>query len=421
MKKLLLLLGLTVLCQLGFAQKGPKLKVFLDCSQTWICNTEFVRSEVHSVDFVRDRFDADVHVLVNHQNASSGGTQIRLNFIGQRNFQALQDTVTYFNDPTVTEDEGRRRMVRYLELGLTQYLLKTSYADQLEVRWTGQSTADSSQQKAVKDPWNFWVFQFGGNMSFDGSQNYKTSNFGGWFSADRETEAWKINYSFNASRTQQTFIQDNQKSKFSRQDFSSELQVARSINKHWSYGISATYLNSLFSNIRTGLRFRPKLEYSVLPYSKFNTERIVVQYMAGPTYNDYYDSTIYFKEKETLVQQNVNLIASFTKPWGSINMGVFYSNYFDDFKKNSISFNGGVSWRIVKGLNFAVWGFYGLVNDQISLRKVEASRDELLIKNRELRSSFQYSMNVGFSYRFGSIHNSIVNPRFKGLSYSINY
>jgi hypothetical protein len=30
-------------------------------------------------------------------------------------------------------------------------------------------------------------------------------------------------------------------------------------------------------------------------------------------------------------------------------------------------------------------------------------------------------LGVGFSYRFGSIRNSIVNPRFKGLSYSINF
>ena len=55
-----------------------------------------------------------------------------------------------------------------------------------------------------------------------------------------------------------------------------------------------------------------------------------------------------------------------------------------------------------------------------SLGKGSASRDQLLVRNRELRPAFKYNLGVGFSYRFGSIMNSIVNPRFRGLNYSIN-
>ena len=120
------------------------------------------------------------------------------------------------------------------------------------------------------------------------------------------------------------------------------------------------------------------------------------------------------------MQQDLKMITSFTKPWGSVNIGIFFSSYFSDFKKNSLQFNGAVSWKIAKGLNFALWGNYGLIHDQITLRKGGATRDEVLKQNRELESSFQYNLGVGFSYRFGSIMNNIVNPRFKGLSYSIN-
>jgi hypothetical protein len=219
----------------------------------------------------------------------------------------------------------------------------------------------------------------------------------------------------------QTFIDENDnESKFTRKEYYSELQVAKSIDQHWSYGLSSTYMNSLYSNIRTGLKFRPKLEYSLFPYSKFSNQRIVAQYMIGPTFNNYYDTTIYFKKKEWQLQHNLNIITSFTKPWGSINIGVFYANYFDDLSKNNLSVNGAVSWKIVKGLNFAIWGNYGLIHDQIALRKGQATRDQLLVKNRELKSSFEYNMGIGFSYRFGSVLNSIVNPRFRGLSYSIN-
>lgn len=422
MKKIYLSLFCGILVFPAFAQNNTdKLKVFVDCTRSWLCDFDFVRSEIKVVDFVRDRFDADVHILVNLQSNSSGGTQAQANFIGLKKFQHLNDTLVYFNDPTATEDEQRKKLVQYLKLGLTRFVSKTSFASQLQISFADQGKNDSMPTVTKKDPWNFWVFQFGGNASFNGSQNYKFNFLNGYFSADRETEKWKVNIGISANKDLQIFIDDNGESKFTRKEYSSELQVAKSINKHWSYGLAASYNNSLFSNIQTGIRLRPKLEYSVFPYSKFNSERIVFQYMVGPVYNNYYDTTIFFKIKESQLQQSVRMITSFTKPWGSINIGIFYSNYFDDFKKNNLSFNGAVSWRITKGLNFALWGYYGLIHDQISLRKGTATRDQLLIKNRELLSGFEYNLGIGFSYRFGSILNNIVNPRFRGLNYSINF
>lgn len=403
-----------------FAQNNSdKVKVFLDCTQSWLCDFDYVRTEIKAVEFVRDRFVADVHILVNTQRSSSGGTQAEVDFIGQKRFVNLSDTLVYFNDPTATEDEQRKKLVQYLKLGLTRFVAKTSYASQLQLDF-GESGSKDSTVVPTKDPWNYWVFQFGGDASFNGSRNYESQYLNGYFSANRETEEWKINFNTSLNHELQTYIDDNGESKYRRKAYYSDLQVAKSINSHWTYGVAASYANSLYSNIQMGLRLRPKIEYSVFPYSKFNSQRIVFQYMIGPVYNDYYDTTVFFKTNETQIQQSVNMITSFTKPWGSINLGIFYSNYFDDFSKNNLSFNGAVSWKIAKGLNFAIWGYYSLINDQIGLRKGTATRDELLIKNRELFSSFEYNLGVGFSYRFGSILNSIVNPRFKGLSYSIS-
>jgi hypothetical protein len=309
--------------------------------------------------------------------------------------------------------------VQYLKLGLTRFVAKTSYASLLQIDF-GSSDSKDSTATPTKDPWNYWVFQFGADASFSGSTNYESQYFNGYFSANRETDDWKINFSTSLNNDLRTYIDNGRESNFKRKEYYSDFQVARSINSHWSYGVAASYANSLFSNIQVGLRLRPKLEYSVYPYSKFNSQRIVFQYMIGPVYNNYYDSTIFFKTQETQVQQSLNMITSFTKPWGGIYLGVFYSHYFEDFGKNNLSFNGAVSWKIAKGLNFAIWGYYSLINDQIGLRKGEATRDDLLTKNRELFSSFEYNLGVGFSYRFGSILNSIVNPRFKGLSYSVN-
>jgi hypothetical protein len=399
---------------------NEKVKVFLDCNRSWLCDFDYVRTEMKMVEFVRDRFQSDVHVLVITQFSSSGGEQNQVNFLGQQRFNGLNDTLVYFNDPAATEDEKRKHLVRYLKLGLTRYIAKTSFGKELEITYNKDSS-EAAKNEIKRDPWNYWVYQFGASGSFSGNQNYRSSSYYGYLNADRETEEWKINIYFSADRNNQHYKDASGDSKFEAKNYSAGLQVAKSLTQHWSYGLSAGYQNSLFSNIQAGYTIKPKLEYSLFPYSKFNSERIVVQYMLGPVYNNYYDTTVYFKTQEWKLQQAVNLITSFTKPWGSVNIGIFWQNYFDDLSKNNLSFNGAISWRITKGLNFGIYGNYSLIHDQIALRKGEATRDQILVRNRELLSSFDYGFGLGFSYRFGSVSNSIVNPRFKGLSYSISF
>ena len=40
------------------------------------------------------------------------------------------------------------------------------------------------------------------------------------------------------------------------------------------------------------------------------------------------------------------------------------------------------------------------------------SLEELLLQQQQLQSGYNYFFNVGLSYSFGSIYNTIVNPRF---------
>lgn len=418
---------LASLCLLFFAfnafsqTSDQKVKVFLDCTQEWLCDFDYVRTELKAVTFVRDRFASDVHVQVNTQNNSSGGIQAEVIFLGQNVYSGVTDTLRYFNPPASTEDEQRRKLVQYLKIGLLRYLSKTNLADHIEINIKGVDQLKDSASATKKDPWNYWVYQFGGSASFNGNANTKSNSFYGYINANQETEKWKINMNLSLDRSNQTFKQNNEELHFDQKNYNAGVSVARAINEHWSYGLSSAYQNSLFRNIRTGIIIRPKLEYSLFPYKRFNNERIVFQYMVGPVYNNYYDTTIFFKTDEFQVQQSLNMITSINKPWGNINIGVFWSNYFDDLSKNNLSFNGAVNWKIAKGLNFGLYGYYGLIQDQITVRKGEATREQLLTNNRELLSSYEFNLGFGFSYRFGSVNNSIVNPRFKGLNYSVSF
>ncbi len=114
------------------------------------------------VDFVRDRQDADVHILVTAQNSNAGGLKAQLNFIGLRSFQGSSDTLTFFNDPTSTEDEQRKKLVRHLKLGLVTYIAKSTIADEIIISYTAKEGGKKDTSK-TKDPellgfpdFNFW-------------------------------------------------------------------------------------------------------------------------------------------------------------------------------------------------------------------------------------------------------------------------
>jgi hypothetical protein len=57
---------------------------------------------------------------------------------------------------------------------------------------------------------------------------------------------------------------------------------------------------------------------------------------------------------------------------------------------------------------------YSRIRDQLALQAEGLSDDEVLLQLRQLQTGFRYSVSMGLSYRFGSILNNIVNPRFDG-------
>ena len=86
-------------------------RVFLDCNR---CDEDYVRKEVTFVDHVRNREDADVHVLVSLQETGGGGAQWTLKFIGLGTFQGSDQTLTYNSLATATSDEIRAGFIEVL-------------------------------------------------------------------------------------------------------------------------------------------------------------------------------------------------------------------------------------------------------------------------------------------------------------------
>jgi hypothetical protein len=94
-----------------------KLKVFIDCSNTW-CDMTYIRTEINVVDFLLDRVAADVHVLITSMRNGSGGNQYQLILYGQNSFKTVKDTIRFATDPNATDFERRERTIRFLMMGL---------------------------------------------------------------------------------------------------------------------------------------------------------------------------------------------------------------------------------------------------------------------------------------------------------------
>jgi len=394
------------------------LAVFLDCSNGGNCYLDFIRQELNILTFVRDRTDADVQVMITNQSNANGGTISNLMLIGRNNYHSLSDTVSYYIDPNHTEDDKRNLLAKHLKIGLFPFLKQTEIGKAIEIIFPSREALVSDS--IIKDPWNFWVFQLGLNGYTDGNENYFNMSGSGYLSVNRETEKSRTGIYFNASSEKQRYNDNGVSYEYQFQNYYSEINHAIKLNQHLAVGISNFYSNSIFSNYKHRFSCQPRFEYSIFPYKEFNTKRLILGIEIGPQYQQYIDTTIYLKTKETLLQQNLSLISSFTKPWGSINIGLFWSNYFHDISKNQLSINGAISTRLFKGLNLAIWGNYSFVRDQINIRKGDISIDQLLVKNKELLSSFNFNLGMGISYRFGSKNNNQVFPCFKGLNYSIN-
>src|SRR5690606_28612948 len=157
---LLFIAGLLALAIPADAQTpAATLRLFLDCSG-FRCDEQFYRSEIDWVNYVRDRQDSDVHLLITRQQTGGGGSQFTLEFLGQGALAAQQLELSYLSPQTATEDEEREGLARVMRLGLAALVAARSPgAAGLEVNYQAPDGATAAANGQIADdPWNFWTF-----------------------------------------------------------------------------------------------------------------------------------------------------------------------------------------------------------------------------------------------------------------------
>jgi len=385
-------------------------KVYIDGEHT---DMDFIRKEIPFVNYVVDRKEADVHILITNQDTGSGGEEFTLTFLGQSRYRFRNDTLTYAMGPDDTEDAVRNKMTRYLKLGLASYAAKSPVGMDLSVSYSG------SEEAVVKiDRWNNWLFRAQINGHFDGEKYVKSTEMYSSLSANRITEVWKIRLDLGGSLNENRFRETdstgaviNTINSTSKRKNLTGLMV-RGISEHWSVGFSADAFSSTYSNILASHGFQPAIEYDVFPYSQSTRREFRILYQVGPRFRRYIETTIYDKNRETLFFESLQLAFEVKQPWGTVETSILGSHTLHDFSKNRVEIQTEIALRLFRGFSFTTHGGLSVIHDQLSLPKGEVEIEDLLLRRRQLETQYSYWFMAGFEYAFGSIYNNIVNPRF---------
>ncbi|MFO7851588.1 MAG: hypothetical protein ACQERS_05880 [Bacteroidota bacterium] len=394
--------------------KNPRqeaLNVFLDCR--W-CDRDYIKQTIPFVNYVNNKDEADVHILVRRRSTGGGGSEYTLDFIGQGEFADIQENMMFFSPVNETADETRRARTNVIAMGLMKFVARTPISRNIRITYEENGDPREGNRKLEgnlqNDPWNSWMFRLSGSGEFDKDQNYETLRTSSSLSADRVTPDLKMEFDMRYSYRQTIYT--STEDKYFRKNWNVRSLLVKSLGHHWSVGGRTSISSDTYNNYKLGVNLGPAIEYNLFPYEESFKRQFRIQYGINGHYNNYNDTTTYFKTSEFLLRHYLSMSLGFNQPWGSGYVSMTWANYLHDFSENNLGLRSRIYYRIYKGLSLNVQARANLIHDQRNLPKGDATEQEVLTRQRALKTSYSYSFEIGLTYSFGSIYNNVVNPRF---------
>lgn len=404
--------------QAGGVEQADLLRVYLDCA-THNCDRDRFRREITFVQWVREPQDGMLHVIMTSQSAG-GGQQYVFDFEGRGELEGNVDRFTHTTSSTDVDEEVAQALTQTLRLGLVRYVAMAGFGDALRVDPLEGRPAGGpapGQQVPEDDPWNFWVFSVSANAEIEREDRERSEEYRIFASANRTTEAWKLDLGFFSNWQRQEFEVDSTRTILNEtDDWSADFVVVRSIDEHWSAGLSGDMGSSTRFNQDFAFEVLPAVEWNYYPWQDASRRRFVVLYAAGGQFVDYEEETIYEKTEEVLWKHRLDISYRAQETWGNARFGIEGNQVLDKPEFYSLEFQGNVSRRLFRGLEIDFGASYEVIRDQLYLSGAGLDPEEILLERRQLETGSRLSFEVGLSYRFGSIFNSTVNSRFAGVN-----
>jgi hypothetical protein len=380
-------------------------KIFLDCQS---CDMNYTREQISFANFVRDVKEAQVFILITEQKAGSGGTQYTFTYQGLQIFKGINDTLVYTTNPDETSPIVREKKTNMLQMGLMKYVARTPLFNEIEIKHNAEL-----EQEEVIDKWNNWVFAISTEPRFQSEESDKQFDLRNSLNITKVTSDIKIELEMDQNYSQRRVLDDEGgDTTYVTNELQGDNLFVKSLGEHWSAGVKWNIGSSTRENYDLRNDLLPSIEYDLFPYSEATHRQLRFLYSAGLQYNNYIDSTIYNKVEESLFKQELNIAFQIQEKWGSVNLALLGSTYFNDFSKNRLELISSLNLRIFKGLTLQIEGSVAYINDQINLKKGGISDADRLLQLRELSTQYRIQGGIGLTYTFGSIYNNVVNPRF---------
>ncbi|MCK4351475.1 MAG: hypothetical protein KAX13_11480, partial [Candidatus Krumholzibacteria bacterium] len=301
------------------------LRVFLD----GFGDTQYLKEEIPFVNYVRDSRQAQVHLIYTSLSTGARSTERTVTLIGRYEFEGLNDTLSCVTRSDDTKDYRRSEIVRIIKLGLMRYVSRTPQSEGIEVTYTGPV-----EPTIVTDRWDYWDFGMSVSGSYGGQESYKDMSFSGGVSADRVTEALKLNFGFSSYYSEDKYDYGDLDYKDISKSNDFRALAVKSINDHWSIGAYGSSSQSLYYNIDQSYELAPAVEYNIFPYSESTHREFRIFYRIGYKHNQYDEETIYFETEEDLFHHSLSIRYDTKARWGSIRASLEGSSYLHDFDLN---------------------------------------------------------------------------------------
>ena len=398
------------------AQQGDpgtsRIRVFLECATS--CDERLFRTTIDWVDWVRDRQDAQVHVLVTSQRTGTGGQRYQLDYLGLESLEGTDDQLFHTSLGTDVRIERDEAVTQVLAVGLARYAILVGGNPGLEVTQIAseQPTDRLVSAEEVNDPWDFWVFELNANGRFNGEATRSSNQWRGGFSADRTTETWKVELNARGSWTRNEIELSDSTIVDNRRDWSFDGELAYALARHWSIGAQGGVSAATRTNQDLSAGFGPAIEYSFWDYEEAPRRSLRAHYQIAIRHFEYEEETLFGFLEETRGAHELELSMSQRQPWGQVFANATAFQYLHDLSKSRFTTGGFMSFRVFRGLSLNVNGRVSWIRDQIFLAAEDISDEEILLQRRRLASDFDWNFGMGFTFQFGSIFNNVVNNRF---------
>lgn len=391
-----------------------RLTVFLDCRGV-NCDRDFLITELPYLLLTQDRLDAETHVLVTRLRTGAGGSEFTFTIIGRGRFAGHADTLTANLPPNTTSDAERRELARVLQVALAPYVLRTGAGARLSVSVAPGPEGAGSPLAGLRDPWNFWVYRVRANGDAGAESRSEDYSLEGSLSASRITEQWKVLFDLEYEYESSTFKLDSSTVSFAIRSARFDWLLVRSVSPHWSIGTGSSLGVDEFRNQDASAQFDVGAEWNYFPWREATSRQLVLFGAVGARYFDYTEETIYEHRTETRGALTVGLATESRQPWGSLFAKIEHSRYLHDTDIYSASFRANMNVRISRGVSVNFGGNAERVNDQLYLPRGDADDNEVLTRQRALATAYRVGVYAGVTFTFGSIFNTVVNPRFNSF------